>query len=43
MLPVAIGCFRAEWMSMYRSLQAAIKPQPQPICPEPEEGPGALP
>ena len=43
MLPIAIGCFRAEWMDMYRSLRAAIKPQPQPICPEPQGGPGALP
>jgi O-antigen/teichoic acid export membrane protein len=41
LLPVAIGCFRAEWAAMYRSLRAAIKPQP--VCPQTEGGPGALP
>jgi hypothetical protein len=34
LLPAAIACFRTEWMGMYQSLRAAIKPQP--ACPQPE-------
>lgn len=41
LLPLAIGCFRAEWVEMYRSLLAAMKPQR--ICPEPDESSGTLP
>lgn len=41
LLPVAFACFRAEWMGMYQSLRAAIKPPP--ACPQAEGGPGALP
>lgn len=41
LLPLAIGSFRAEWVEMYRSLLAAMRPQR--ICPEPDEGSGTLP